>query len=350
MSFYQQTVIAVIWDFDKTLIPGSMQDPLLQSRGISPISFWNEVNVLSERYRERGTVVAQGTAYLNHLLTYVRTGRLAGLTNADLEAAGRLLTFYEGVPEVFDRLTAIPKEPAFEKHEIHLEHYVVSTGLRRIVKGSVIGQKVRDIWASEYIDDVIIPGPQAALPAPLKEIAQIGYTIDDTTKTRALFEINKGTNDNPKISINGTMRPEERRVPFENMICVADGPSDVPMFSVLRQYGGKTFAVYDPLSPAHFGQVAQLQEQDRVMATFPADYREDTAASRWLDRAVRQIAQAIVAKRDRMAAGLAESAPPSHVVDEPVRIAERSRPGFEDGAARTEVESASAIDPRASAS
>ena len=69
--------------------------------------------------------------------------------------------------------------------------------------------------------------------------------------------------------MNDRMKKEHRRVPIENMIYVADGPSDVPVFSVLRQSGGKTLAVYHPDSAREFSQVIGLQDQERVDAFGP---------------------------------------------------------------------------------
>ena len=77
--------------------------------------------------------------------------------------------------------------------------------------------------------------------------------IDNTTKTRAIFEINKGTNKNPGIDVNAKVVPEDRRIPLQNMIYIADGPSDVPSFSVVKKGGGKTYAVYNPAVRAEFG-------------------------------------------------------------------------------------------------
>ncbi len=53
--------------------------------------------------------------------------------------------------------------------------------------------------------------------------------IDNTSKTRAIFEINKGSN-KFKIDVNSKIDRDRRRVPFSNMIYVADGPSDIPVF------------------------------------------------------------------------------------------------------------------------
>ena len=43
-------VIAVIWDFDKTLMPGYMQDPIFKHFNVNPIDFWKEVNELPQKY------------------------------------------------------------------------------------------------------------------------------------------------------------------------------------------------------------------------------------------------------------------------------------------------------------
>jgi hypothetical protein len=83
-----QTVIAFVWDFDKTLSPGYMQEPLFKEYQIDGGQFWREVNGLVEHYRRRGLRVSKDTAYLGHLLSYVRDGRLPGLTNSKLRELG----------------------------------------------------------------------------------------------------------------------------------------------------------------------------------------------------------------------------------------------------------------------
>lgn len=67
-----------------------------------------------------------------------------------------------------------------------------------------------------------------------KFLSEIGYTIDNTSKTRALFEINKGVGGDVEVNVNSKMTNEQRRVDFRNMIYIADGPSDVPAFSVVK--------------------------------------------------------------------------------------------------------------------
>lgn len=318
---FPQTTIAIIWDFDRTLIPEYMQAPLFQHYGIDAGEFWAEVGALPAWHRDHGAdLVSEDTIYLNHILTYVREGRFAGLNNARLRELGRELDFYPGLPEFFPSIKQLVagKQP-FAKHDIAVEHYIVSTGLRQMILGSAIAEHVDGVWACDYVEHIAPPGFRGGVQQELREeepeLKDIVYVIDNTTKTRAVFEINKGVNKFPdEISVNARMAHEDRRIPFENMIYVADGPSDVPVFSILNQYGGKTYAVYNPESRAQFRQVKQLSEQDRVQAYGPADYHEGTHTYNWLTTAVEDIALQIVARRED-ALGDRVGRPPRHILE-----------------------------------
>ena len=43
-------IIAVIWDFDKTLVDGYMQDPIFEKYKVDSTAFWREVNALPQKY------------------------------------------------------------------------------------------------------------------------------------------------------------------------------------------------------------------------------------------------------------------------------------------------------------
>jgi haloacid dehalogenase-like hydrolase len=301
---FSQTTIAVIWDFDRTLIPGYMQEPLFRRFDVDASAFWAEVNALPAFHREHGAaLVSDDTIYLNHILTYVREGRFAGLNNRVLRELGRELAFYPGLPDFFPAIKQLVEAtPAFAKHDITLEHYVVSTGLRQMILGSAIAEHVDGVWACDFAEYVAPPGFVGGVQQELEEepeLKDIVYVIDNTTKTRAVFEINKGANKHPdEISVNVRMDHEDRRIPFENMIYVADGPSDVPVFSILNQYGGKTYAVYAAGSVEQFRQVKTLSSQGRVQGFGPAVYTEGTHTYMWLTTAVDDIALAIVERRE----------------------------------------------------
>lgn len=334
---FSQNVIAVIWDFDKTLIPGNMQQPLFKRYGVEEANFWDEVNTLPAFYESQGNeLMSTDTMYLNHVLTYVREGIFDGLSNKILRELGDELVFYPGMPEFMEDLrTVLDGNQSFRRHEITLEHYVISTGFRQTILGSPVAPSVKHVWGCEFHEALASPGYlDTAFPEPAGDevLRAVAYAIDNTTKTRAIFEINKGANEFPaEIDVNATIAPEDRRVPFENMIYVADGPSDVPVFSVLNQYGGRTFAVYNPEKDSEFEQVALLRDQLRVQDSGPANYTEKSHTAKSLRLWVRQIAEAIVDRRERR---LHESVgrSPRHLPDPP------SAPeGATDGLARTEA-------------
>jgi len=252
-NLFTQNVIAVIWDFDKTLSSVYMQDPLFRRYGVDEKTFWAEANDLAECYRRGGIQnVAVDTLYLNHILTYVKAGLFKHLSNSVLQELGAEIPLYDGLPDFFGVVKSeIASDERFVKHGITVEHYVVSTGLRAMIMGSSVAPYVEGVWGCEFIESVPQPGYLSKSGELFDDtgegaICGIGYSIDNTTKTRALFEINKGSNKHGEIDVNATLAPEDRRVPFENMIYIADGPSDVPAFSIVNQGGGRTFAVFKP--------------------------------------------------------------------------------------------------------
>ena len=319
-QLFPQNVIAMIWDFDKTLIPGNMQSPLFRHFEIDEEEFWGEVDGLEAFYRSHGSkMIQRDHLYLNHILTYVREGRMPGLGNALLRQLGGEIDFYTGMPDFLELVRKnVESVPRYAEHQIKLEHYVVSTGLREMILGSAIAPQIEAVWACEFTELVAPPGyadTQQQLFSPEGEIRQLIYTIDNTSKTRALFEINKGTNKNPSIDVNAKIAREDRRVPFQNMIYIADGPSDVPVFSIVESNGGRTYAVYRPGSGGEFEQAARLLEQDRVDAFGEADYSDGSHTAMWLTHAAETIADRIVNDRED-ALNERMGLPPSHNVDD----------------------------------
>jgi hypothetical protein len=315
-TLHRQNIVACIWDFDKTLIPGYMQWPIFTHFGVDEKRFWNEVNAMTDIYRRRGQRVLTDILYLNHILTYVRHGRFPGLNNALLRKLGAELKFYQGLPEFFQTLKdLVARDPRYAKHEIRLEHYIVSTGLAEMIRGSAIAPHVENIYGCEFIEDPLPPDFQNQKELDLDatmEIGQIGQLVDNTIKTRFIFEINKGTNKIASIDVNSKVAPEDRRVPIKNMIYVADGPSDVPVFSVVRKHGGQTYAVYEPKNEKEFAQNDALRDCGRVDHFGRADYREKSDTYMWLTSHVRQLCERIVGECES-ALSRRVSGPPRHI-------------------------------------
>ena len=159
--------------------------------------------------------------------------------------------------------------------------------MAEIIRGSEVSKYVEDIWGCELLESEEENGE--------KVLSEIAYTIDNTTKTRALFEINKGT---PKldIDVNASIPDVMRRVRFENMIYVADGPSDIPAFSLINKNGGATFAIYPRGNSKALEQVEKLRENGRIHMYAEADYSEGTTAFMWISSKIQQFAKTIYEK------------------------------------------------------
>lgn len=318
LKIHNQNIVACVWDFDKTLIPGYMQTPLFKFFGINEKTFWAEVNELPKLYSDRGMKVSSDTIYLNHLLSYVKNGPMRGLTNNKLQEFGKEINFYPGLPGFFVELNNLANDPEFIKYDFKIEHYIISTGISKIIRGSKISPYVEDIFACEFIESPLPPNymNQAEFSLPLDlEISQVGMTVDNTIKTRYVFEINKGSNKNSSIDVNTFIPHSDRRIPIEQMIYIADGPSDVPVFTVVKQMGGKTYAVYDPKNEKEFEQSCDLVERSRVHNNGPADYSISSPTSIWMKQKVKEIFRKMVKKRnDQLDDRLGK--PPRHIQDE----------------------------------
>ncbi len=317
-QLFLQNIIACIWDFDKTLSPGYMQAPIFELYKVDPTKFWKEVEQLPNYYKNNGLdLISTDTLYLNHILTYTRAGRFKGLNNARLRKLGDKIRLYQGLPQFFEEIKQfVATNAEYRPHEIQVEHYIVSTGLRQMILGSKIAPYVDGVWGCEFVENAPPPdylegGEKTASEDP-KIISQIAYALDNTTKTRAVFEINKGSNKIPDIDVIAMIPDADRRVPFQNMIYIADGPSDIPVFSLVNRFGGRTFAVYQPGSSKEFSQVNNLQKQKRVQSFGEANYTEGSQASMWIKNAITEISTQIVKNRER-ALGDKIGKPPRHL-------------------------------------
>ncbi len=299
------SIIAVVWDFDKTLVDGYMEDPIFEHYDVDSNAFWEETSAIINRIMaEQGIMVNRDTYYLNRFIEFAKKGIFAGLNNAELVEYGKKLKFYPGAVEIFTKLkNVIEQDPKYSENDIRVEHYIVSTGFRKIIEGSEFKSLIKGCYGCELVDAPVGVNNEVV-------ISEIAYTIDNTTKTRALFEINKGVGIRSRIDVNTKIPEEHRRIPFKNMIYVADGPSDIPAFSLINRNGGSTFAVYPRGNAEAFSQVEQMRIDGRVQMFAEADYREDTTAYMWLTKKVCGYADRILKEqKDKLMENIGGSSP-----------------------------------------
>lgn len=286
-----QNSIAIVYDFDHTLSPGFMQDhTILAHAQIDPNTFWDSCTKLIEREGYE-----QELAYMKRLLDYEA---IRHLSNEDLRQMGKLLTFFPGVPECFDELNDLVRQPRYQRQHIQLEHYVVSSGLKAILEGSEIAKWTKAIWGCEFAEtDGHISFPKR--------------TVSHTQKTQYLFRVNKALL-NTAQNVNDHMPEATRPVPFHHMIYVGDGPTDVPCFAVIKKNGGLAVAVYNPDDPSRrsFRKCYDLMmHADRVQCMAPADYRQGSQLRLILEQRLTEIADGIVERRRQVAAARTPATP-----------------------------------------
>ena len=277
-----QNTIAIVYDYDQTLSPNYMQDEVLfPAFGIDSGKFWARCQTL---VREEG--YDSELAYLKALLDCLDLDRP---TNARLKQLGEGLKFYPGLPEMFEELAKTLLRPEHVALGIKVEHYIISSGLKALIDGSRIAPFIKAVFGCEFAED-----KAGSITFPKR-------VISHTQKTQFLFRINKGLLDYTQ-DVNDHMPPDMRPVPFDHMIYVGDGPTDVPCFTVVRQYGGHAIAVYNPNDPSRnsFRKCFQLVgTADRVRHIAPADYRAGSHLRLLLEQMVAEIADRIVVRRQR---------------------------------------------------
>ncbi len=265
----ESSKLAVIFDFDDTLVPDSTT-LLLEKYGINPQDFWStDVKALIKLgYNPTH-------AYLNKLLDNIGKDRPFGkLTNNDLRKFGKTLDdkFFPGIPEIFEDLKKIVKP--FK--DIDIEFYIISGGLQEIIMGSKIVQNnFNSVYGCELGED-----PQFG------HLKYIKRAITFTEKTRYIFEINKGFTPDEVFKkpylVNTDIPNNSRRIPIGNMIYVGDGLTDIPCFSLIMKGIGEpedkgvAFGVFDPSKTKSAKQAFQEYIfTKRVSSAHSPQYLED---------------------------------------------------------------------------
>lgn len=277
----KENIIGCFYDCDETLTPGAMQEPLFRHYGIDGSAFWQEKDKLIEHARRNGVAMDFENGYLNFMLDYVRDGRMPGLSNQKLRELGAEIKVFPGLPDFFARTKElIEGTRLYAEHGIKVEHYIVTTGLKEMVAGSVLNTKdLAGIFGSEFYEHEGV-------------ISRIARAVGHMKKTDFLHIANKGGNVNPTIDVNKRMPDAERRIPFRNMKYVGDGFTDVPCFSTIGDRGGDTYGVYGSLTAK--AQAETLLLERRVKAIAPADYRSESRFYELFARDLLQTADAMV--------------------------------------------------------
>ena len=256
--------MAIAYDFDGTLAPGNMQEyDFIPALKLPSKHFWGKVNELAKKH--------EADPILAYMFAMLEEARTAGLPvrKADFKNYGVNIELFPGVKEWFKRINAYAKAKG-----VRLEHFIISSGIREMVEGTPIHRAFKKIYASGFVFDA---NGVACWPA---------LAINYTTKTQYLFRINKGSLDVHDNSVINKFVPKDQRpIPFEHMIFVGDGETDIPCMRLVKDQGGHSIAVYNSAKRGHRKHAEQLIKDGRATLAVTADYREGSQ----IDQAVQAI-------------------------------------------------------------
>jgi hypothetical protein len=267
-SSLPKKTVAIAYDFDGTLAPGNMQEyNFIPDLNMDKKEFWNEANRLAEKHD-----MDEILAYLWLMLTKAKEKNIPVLEKTFMQY-GQKIGFFKGVETFFDRINQY-----VETKGLCVEHHIISSGIREMIKGTSIAHCFKNIFASGFLYN---ENGEACWPA---------VAVNYTNKTQFLFRINKGIHNTYDNTLINKIVPKDKKVvPFSNMIYIGDGETDVPAMKMVSMQGGYSIAVY------HNEQKhTDILQHERAHYLIPADYSENAP----LDHVIKNIIDKIASEQN----------------------------------------------------
>ena len=246
----KQPILAICYDFDKTLSPDDMQaQGYIQSIDYEVADFWKESNKLAS-----DNDMDQNLAYM-YMMRDKSRGKVL-FTKETLRKDGSKVQLFPGVRTWFDRINEYGKSKG-----VMVEHYLISSGLKEMIEGTEVADKFKKIYASSfYYNDV----GEAVWPAQV---------VNYTNKTQFLFRIEKGVLDVNDQEVNSFFEPNQYRVPFRNMVYIGDSDTDIPCMKLVNINGGHSIGVYNSETKDK-SKVFRMLDENRIKYYAPANYEK----------------------------------------------------------------------------
>ncbi len=264
----KETVLAICYDFDKTLTPDDMQaQGYIQSVGYDVKEFWDESNKLA-----KANNMDQNLAYMLKMKEEAE-GRIV-FSRETLQEYGSKIKLFPGVEGWFDRTKQLGKS-----FGIKVEHYIISSGLKEMIEGTSLAK--RNVFERIYASSFHYNEKGVAIwPAQI---------VNFTNKTQFLFRIEKGCLDINDDAVNDYIPPEKMRVPFRNIVYIGDSDTDIPCMKLVNSSGGFSIGVYNPETGVK-DKVLQMARENRINYFCSADYSEGTELDQLISTIIRFVA------------------------------------------------------------
>lgn len=271
-TMHKEMTVAIIYDFDGTLADSNMQESsFIPSLGMDKDEFWN-MTTDRARQKKMDRMLAYMTLMIDKAhekgqkitVDYLREH---GKTNDEKLFPGLKgpHNWFKHVRESINNMC-----PGVE-----IQHYIISAGIREMIEGSVIAKEFEHIFASSFMYD---EDGNAKYP---------GVVVNYTGKTQFLYRINKGVKDvYNDDDVNKYVPKDERPVPFEHMIYIGDGDTDIPAMKMVSDKGGFSIGVY---GNDDYVKAEAMFRDKRVNYFCKADFSKDKDLSEMVILRIRRL-------------------------------------------------------------
>ena len=237
--------ISIVWDFDGTLTPDDSTSKIFEYfLGESARdNFWKwikQVNgSLSDSNWER--MLSSDSPTWMYILSRIAFDVKVPLSKEFFakKEINSLVKLYPGVDGVLQAIKNFSKEAGFKKSKVQIHQFIITAGLKEYVEELIPKQIFSYIWGGRY---------SCAYPKGYEDNVESipVFCMDETMKTRALYEISKGVFNSTVVAVNKKVEKEKLWCPFDNFIYIGDGPTDIPALSLTRSHGGYGIVVFNP--------------------------------------------------------------------------------------------------------
>jgi len=182
----------------------------------------------------------------------------------------RHIVLYPQVLPFMQAVKEIAGQEEFKRIGLDVHHFVVTAGLKDLVEQVFPSDLVTWTFGCRY--EVVVDAAHRDEPESVPV-----FCMDETMKTRSLFEISKGVFKNEKVRVNTRIEEKKLWAPFKNIIYIGDGDTDVPALSLVRDKGGIGIAVFNPKKPKKDIQerLHNMRLDKRTDLITPADFLLD---------------------------------------------------------------------------
>ena len=250
--------IAIIWDFDGTLTPqcsttetanfltdNDSKEFWEMFCAIKGKDFWSKIETIKKQGNSNGldmmkTIIASDAPTWMYTLSKIAAHNRVPLNSEFFQQyIVDKIKLFPKVRDCMRWLKDFSKKPSFQELNIQVHNFIVSAGLEDLVSEIFPGKELfTEIFGCRY-NITYFKDKEMPESVPI-------FCMDETMKTRVIFNISKGFKKGKIPTVNKRVETKNLWCPFENMIYIGDGPTDIPALSLVRSRGGIGIVVFNP--------------------------------------------------------------------------------------------------------